>query len=84
MANGLADRSDAIQRRMSSVVIVVVCELQHLPFEICSAPDWDLVQKLSSERAGQAATSSPRLTWFDGGPAAAISGLRMTMGTGRT
>jgi hypothetical protein len=38
---------------MNSIAIVIVPELQQLPLEISGAPEWDLVQELSSECADQ-------------------------------
>src|SRR5688572_24968170 len=41
------------QRRMNSISVVVVPEVQQLPFEISGAPKRDLVQELSPYRADQ-------------------------------
>jgi hypothetical protein len=49
--DGFAVRSDAAQLRMNSISVVVVPEVQQLPFEILGAPKRDLVQELSSYRA---------------------------------
>jgi hypothetical protein len=50
---GFAVRSDAAQRRMNAISVLVVPEVQQLPFEILGAPKRDLIQELSPYRADQ-------------------------------
>ena len=50
---GMAGRCGAAQRRMNSISIVVIPEVQQLPFEVPGAPKRDLVQELSPYRVDQ-------------------------------
>ena len=50
---GSAGRCDAAERCMNSIPVVVVFEVQQLPFEIRGAPKRDLIQQLAPYRADQ-------------------------------
>jgi hypothetical protein len=58
--NGFAGGRRAAQRRMNSISVVVVPEVQQLPFKISGAPKRDLIQKLSPYRADQSLNEGMR------------------------
>ena len=46
---GLRSGSDAVQRDMNADRVIVILEIQSLPFEIARAPEWNVIEVFPSD-----------------------------------